>query len=102
MIPRLTLIAILAAGSLLASNAAAQQNCVQYHLVPRTVYEKKPVTRYRTVNETLYETKRVTESVPVYSTEKRERVTVSYEPETTTKMQDEYCLLYTSPSPRDS
>jgi hypothetical protein len=90
MIARLTLIAILTAGSLLASNAEAQQNCVQYHLVPHTIYEKKPVTRYRTVNETSYETKRVTEQVPVYSTEKRERVTVSYEPETTTEMQDEY------------
>lgn len=91
MISRLSLIAICAATGLLVSGpTSAQDVCVQYHLVPRTVYEKQQVTRYRWVNETSYETRQVTEQVPVYSTENRERVTVSYVPHTTTTMKDEY------------
>ena len=91
MISRLSLIAAcVVAGSFLVPPASAQDICVQYHLVPHTVYEKQQVTRYRWVNETSYETRQVTEQVPVYSTEKRERVTVTYEPHTTTTMKDEY------------
>lgn len=73
----------------ITSETPAQDVCVQYHLVPRTVYEKRPVTRYRWVTETAYETRQITESVPVYSTEKRERVTYEYKPVTKTSMREE-------------
>lgn len=90
MISRLSLIATSLFASLLVCPSDAQDLCVQYHLVPKTIYEKKQVTRYRLVDETSYETKQVIDQVPVYSTEKRERVIVTYVPHTTTTMQDEY------------
>lgn len=95
MYSRLMLLASIALSfGALTSATSAQQNCVQYHLIPKTVYEKRPVTRYRWVNETQYETKRYTEQVPVYSTEKRERVTVSYKPVVkTSTREEEYSVL---------
>ena len=90
MISRLSLIAVTVFVSALSTPTSAQDVCVQYHLVPRTVYEKRQVTRYRWTDETSYEVQQVTDQVPVYSTEKREKVTVTYEPHTTTTMQDEY------------
>lgn len=78
----------------LNSPTIAQEVCVEYHLVPRTVYEDKSVTRYRDVIETVYETKEETDYVPVYTTEKRERVHVSYKPVKKTTMREEEYTVY--------
>ena len=91
------LIATCGAIALLASSNAttiAQNICVEYHLVPRTVFEDKTVTRYRDVVETVNETKQETDYVPVYSTEKRERVHVSYKPVKKTTMRNEEFTVY--------
>ena len=91
------LIATCGAIALLASSNAttiAQDICVEYHLVPRTVFEDKTVTRYRDVVETVDETKQKTDYVPVYSTEKRERVHVSYKPVKKTTMRNEEFTVY--------
>lgn len=93
---RLLIAACTAAALLALPNATtiAQEICVEYHLVPRTVFEDKTVTRYRDVVKTVHETKEETDYVPVYSTEKRERVHVSYKPVKKTTMRNEEFTVY--------
>ena len=52
---RLLIAACTAAALLALPNATtiAQEICVEYHLVPRTVFEDKTVTRYRDVVKTV-------------------------------------------------
>lgn len=50
----------------------AQQACVQYRLMPQTVYELQKVPVWKDVSETSYRSERVTSYKPVWTTERRE------------------------------
>jgi hypothetical protein len=76
------LVVLLASTSAFAftPNLDAQQQAYSYQIVPRTIYEKKPVTVSRWVNETVEEKKKIVSYSPVWQTETRERTTTTYKP----------------------
>ena len=59
--------AILVSVSFRADSVSAQDACVQYQVIPRTIYEAQKVTDYREVMETQYKTERTTSWKPVYT-----------------------------------
>lgn len=65
---------------LIPGQIVAQDECVGYMLIQKTVYDQTPVTMTRQVNETVYQKQKVTEYKPVYQTEKRERRTTVLKP----------------------
>ncbi len=77
-----------------SSQTMAQDPCVQYQLVPRTIYEQKKVTTYREVMETQYQTQRTTSYKPVWTTERRENRYSVLKPVTETSFREErYTVL---------
>ena len=74
--------------------SSAQQTCVRYQLVPRTVFETQKVTAMKEVMETQFETQRTTSWKPVWVTEQRERRYEVLKPVMETTYRDEtYTVL---------
>jgi hypothetical protein len=82
---------LLTAGMCFATinTASAQIPPAAYRLVPKTIYEKRPVTQSRWLEETVLEKQRVTSYKPVWNTEKRERRTTVLKPIQKTSYREE-------------
>jgi hypothetical protein len=75
-------------------SAAAQGPCVQYRLMPRTIYETQKVTTWRDVQETQYRSETTKAYKPVWTTEQREnRYTVLKPVEETSWREERYTVL---------
>ena len=93
MLSRCLVAIIISLGFGFSANGVAQENCVTYKLVPKTVYKKQPMTVSRLVNETAFQTQQVTTYKPVWTTETRQRKTVSFKPVTKTSERIERYLV---------
>jgi len=93
MMNRLLCLAIsITVGCMSSDFVAAQDACVQYQVIPRTIYEAQKVTTYREVMETQYETE--LQWKPVWTTERRERRYKVLKPVTETSTREErYTVL---------